>query len=194
MPTVFEKPIPDEQNLPVPEEKHHVVSTEDSDPVKTHLSWIAPARPYRKKDRSYYTTIATLVILLILIALLAREILLIGVLLALGFVAYVLGFVPPEDIEYKISDQGVTIGNHFYFWGDLDSFWLSEKEGHGLMHIVTHYHFPAQLILVLGKDNEAEVKKEVAHYLPFHEIPPKSLIDSWAESLQKHFPLENPHR
>lgn len=167
---------------------------QDSHLVRTHLSWTAPSRPFRKKDRSYYTTIAILVILLILIAILAREIMLIGVLLALAFVAYVLGFIPPEDIKYKISTQGLTISNHFYFWQDLDSFWFTEKEGQKVLHVLTNLRFPGQLMIVLGDQNIEEVKNIVARYLPFHEIPPKTLMDSWASALQKHFPLENPQR
>lgn len=162
--------------------------------TKTYLTWTAPARPFRKKDRSYYTTIAIIVILLVLIAFLAKEILLIGVLLALAFVAYVLAFIPPEDVEYKISAQGVTVGDHFYFWGHLDSFWFSEKEGQRIIHILTNLRFPGELMLVLGPQDEEEVKRVVAKFLPYHEIAPKSLMESWANSLQKHFPLENPHR
>lgn len=164
--------------------------------IKTLLAWEAPARPFRKKDRSYYTTIAVLVILLVLIAFLAREFLLIGVLLALTFVAYVLAFVPPGMVKYKISTQGITIGEDFYFWHFLDSFWFKEKEGSKVLHIQTRLRFPAQLMLVLGdqdKDKD-KVTKTVARFLPFHEIPYKSWLEKWSEGLQKHFPLENPHR
>lgn len=202
MPKFFEKSPQLKESFSIPasslkNEESQVEQKSDPEPddvIKTHLSWKAPARPFRKKDRSYYTTIAILVILLILIALLAQEILLIGVLLALAFVAYVLGFVPPEDIEYKISTQGITIGDHFYFWLDLDSFWFSEKENQRILHVLTHLRFPGQLMLVLGDQDEEEVKKVVAKYLPYHEIAPKSLMDKWAESLQKHFPLENLQR
>ncbi len=168
---------------------------EQTDPVKTLLSWQASARPFHKKDRSYYTTIAIIVVLLVLISFLAHEFLLIGVLLSLAFVAYVLGFVPPGEVEYKISTQGITVGDHFYFWQELDSFWLGEKEGHKILYILTNLRFPGQLMLVLGDQIEdGEIKKVVAKYLPFHEIAPKSLMDKWSEGLQKHFPLENPHR
>ena len=195
MPTVFEKePLKEPEPAVIPHPQPHESHESHPDPVKTLLDWKAPSRPFRRKDRSYYTTIATIVTLLILIALLAREILLIGVILALSFVAYVLGFVPPEEIEYKISTQGITIGDHFYFWGDLDSFWFSDKEWHKMLHILTHYRFPAQLILMIGSKSEEEVRKVVAQYLPYHEIAPKSLVESWGEALQKHFPLENPHR
>ena len=117
MPKVFQKtpthhPAPEHNDL-------------DDDPLKIFLTWRAPARPFRKKDRSYYTTIGIIVTLLSLILLLAHEFLLIGAILALTFVAYVLSFIAPEDINYKVSSQGITVGEHFYSWNDLDSFWFT---------------------------------------------------------------------
>lgn len=162
--------------------------------VKTLLSWEAPSRPFRKKDRSYYTTLAIIVVLLVLILFLAREFLLMGALLALTFVAYVLAFVPPHPIKYRISTQGVTIGEDFYFWHFLDSFWFKEKDGSKVLHIQTRLRFPAQLMLVLAGQDEEKVKKMVARFLPFFEVPYKSWMEKWSEGLQKHFPLENIHR
>ncbi len=166
----------------------------EAEEIKTLLSWEAPSRPFRKKDRSYYTTIAILVILLVLIAFLAREFLLIGVILSFAFVAYVLAFVPPHNIKYKISTQGITIGEDFYFWHFLDAFWFKEKDGTKVLHIQTNLRFPGQLMLVLGDQDEEKVKKIVARFLPFVEVPYKSWMEKWSESLQKNFPLENIHR
>lgn len=168
----------------------------EAEEIKTLLSWEAPSRPFRKKDRSYYTTIAILVILLVLISFLAREFLLVGVILALAFVAYVLAFVPPHHVKYRISTQGVTIGEDFYFWHFLDAFWFKEKDGSKVLHIQTRLRFPAQLMLVLdpAKPEEEKVKKLVARFLPFVEVPYKSWMEKWSEGLAKHFPLENPHK
>ena len=166
----------------------------EAEEIKTLLSWQAPARPFRKKDRSYYTTLAIIVILLVLILILAKEFLLIATLLSLTFVAYVLAFVPPHRIDYRISTQGITIGEDFYFWHFLDSFWFKEKEGYKVVHIQTSLRFPAQLMLVLDGVNEEKVKKIVARFLPFHEVPYKSWTEKWSESLQKNFPLENVHK
>lgn len=163
--------------------------------VKTLLSWEAPSRPFRQKERSYYTTLAIIVILLVLILLLAREFLLIGAILSLAFVAYVLAFVPPQYVKYKISTQGVTIGEDFYFWHFLDAFWIKEKDGHKILVIATRIRFPGQLMLVLADNlDEEKIKKIVARFLPFHEKPYKSWMEKWSEGLQKHFPLENVHR
>src|SRR3989344_3745109 len=161
----------------------------ESGEIETLLSWEAADRPFRPKDRSYYTTVAILVILLSLIAILAKEFLLIGVLLAMAFVAYVLAFIPPINIKYKISTQGVTIGDHFYFWHDLDSFWFKEKSGHKVLFIQTMMVFPGQLILVLGDIDQEEVKRLIARFLPYREIPRITIMDKWTETLQKHFPL-----
>ena len=51
-----------------------------------------------------------------------------------------------------------------------------------------------QLMLVLGQQSEDEVRRVMARFLPFHEIPKTTWFDRWAENLQKHFPLENTHR
>lgn len=162
--------------------------------VQTLLAWKAVSRPFRKKDRSYYTTVLILIFLISLIALLAGERLLIGVLLALLFLIYVLNFVTPEEIDYKISTQGITIGDHFYHWWELDSFWFSEKDNFKILNVLTRIRFPGQLIIVLGSVDQEEVKRICARFLPFHEIAPKSTLEKWSETLQKHFPLENPHR
>lgn len=158
------------------------------------LTWRAASRPFRKKDRSYYTTVIILIALISMIAFLAGERLLIGVLFALLFLIYVLNFTPPEDIDYKLSTQGITIGDHFYHWYELDSFWFSQKDGFKVLNVLTRFRFPGLLIIVLGQTSEEEVKRVSAKYLPFHEIAPKSIIEKWTESLQKHFPLENPHK
>lgn len=159
--------------------------------AKTLLEWKAESRPYRKKDRSYYTTVAIIVILLILIAILAHEFLVIGVLLSFMFVTYVLAFVPPHEVGYRISTQGITIENNFYFWHDLESFWFREKEAQQILFIQTKLHFPKQLIMVLGSVDKDKVKDNIVKFLPFHEVPNLSLFDRWSDALQKHFPLEN---
>lgn len=167
----------------------------EAEEIKTLLSWEAPARPFRKKERSYYTTIAILAILITLIVFFwLQDFLLIGVILALAFVAYVLAFVPPHRITYKISTQGITIGEDFYFWHFLDAFWFKEKEKQKILHIQTRLRFPAQLMIVLGDQEEEKVKKIVSRFLPYVEVPYKSWLEKWSESLQKHFPLENIHR
>src|SRR5436309_2923458 len=87
----------------VPEAEYFTPKMSEAEEIKTLLSWEGAARPFRKKGRSYYTTLAIIVILVSLILLLFHEFLLIGTLLALTFVTYVLAFVPPTRVNYRIS-------------------------------------------------------------------------------------------
>lgn len=190
------KQNPPKRNQPEPNIPHEFFTPKigETEEIRTLLTWEAPSRPFKKKDRSYYTTIAILAILVILIALLMHEFLFIGVILSFAFVAYVLAFVPPHNIKYRLSTQGITVGEDFYFWHFLDAFWFKEKDGSKVLHIQTNLRFPAQLMLVLGNQDEEKVKKIVSRFLPFVEVPYKSWMEKWSESLQKHFPLENVHR
>lgn len=186
--------MPEFYHKPTEKSEYKSSDRDDSNPVETFFTWTAPARPFRKRDRSFFTTVGIIIVLLALISFFAREYILIGVLFAFAFVIYVLAFVPPEDVEYKISTQGITIGDHFYFWTELNSFWFSEKEGNKILNVLTNLRFPGQLIILIKTDHVDEIKKRVARYLPFHEIAPKNLMDSWTASLTKHFPLENPQK
>ncbi len=171
--------------FPVPENKM----------VETLLSWRAPSRPHRKKNRSFYTTVAVLIILIAMISLIAGERMLVAVLFALMFLVYVLNFIEPGEIEYKISTQGVTMEGHFYHWQEMDSFWFENKDGYAVLHILTQLKFPSMLMMVLAPPiTEDAVRKIVARFLPYHEIAPKSVVEKWADGLQKYFPLENPHK
>ena len=193
MPQFFKKDLLEKQ-IEAPEEKELLAAPNEEDPLRTIITWKAPSRPFRKKDRSYYTTVAILVILFAPIALFLGGATLLLALLALGFAVYVFNLVSPDEIEYRISTQGVTIGDHFYHWQELDSFWVSQKDGSKILNLLTRYRFPGVLIMIMSDDHIDEIKRVCAKYLPFHEIAPKSLIEKWSEGLHKHFPLENPHK
>lgn len=187
---------PHDMLLEPPRDQVEAKSTEEdhNDPLRTLVTWKALSRPFKKKDRSFYTTVAILVILFSPIALFLGGMPLFFALASLGFVVYVFNMVAPEDVDYKFSTQGVTISDHFYHWQELDSFWMSQKDGHTVLNILTQYRFPGVLMLTVEPGKEEEVKKVCARYLPFREIVPKTLVEKWTESLQKHFPLENPHK
>ena len=80
---------------------------------KELLGWRAAVRPFRKRSRDFYSTVGVIVLLLSIILLLAREVLLIGVILSLAFISYALASVPPGEVEYKLSNKGIYIGTMF---------------------------------------------------------------------------------
>jgi hypothetical protein len=126
----------------------------------------------------------------IVILLFLKEIVLIGVILALCFAVYVLATVPPQEIRNKITTYGVYTGDHFYPWEQLDSFWFSESRGHEVLNLATYLRFPTQLFLLLGKVEEKKIKEVLLEYARFNPNPPRSFLDDAAEFLAKKIPLE----
>ena len=172
--------------------KHPEPVMDSDDPLKSLVEWTAPARPFRRKDRSFFINSAIVAILLCLILLLMGEYLAILAILGLIFVTYVLNLTPPGEVGYKTTNQGITIDEHFYPWNNLEYFWFTHKDGHRILNVLTDLKFPSVLIMPLGEQDEDHLRRSLSKYLVFLEVAPRTLMDRWSERLQRHFPFENP--
>lgn len=153
------------------------------------IEWVAASRPFKKRDREYYTTIAIIVFLVSLILFFAGQFLFIAVVISLAFVAYVLASVAPDQIHNMITTFGIHTGDQLFYWEELGRFWFSEKFGSSLMHVETARAFPAQLILVLPKEDLEKMKEVMLKYSIF-EKPQPTWLDKAATWMQEKFPLE----
>ncbi len=159
------------------------------EPFKELLVWQAFARPFKTRNREYYSTLGAIVLLLAIILLFLKEWLLIGVIISLSFLTYVLSSVPPEKIEHKLTTRGVISGGKRYDWNLLSRFWFSQKWGYEILNIETRLTFPRRLMLLLGKMEKEKLKSVIERYLPF-EKPEKTFFDKASLWLQEKFPLE----
>lgn len=160
------------------------------EPLRDLLIWQAPARPFKARNREYYTTIGAIVLLVAIILIFIREWLAIGVIVSLAFLSYVLSSVPPEEIEHKINTRGMVSGGKRYGWNLLYRFWFSQKWGSEILNIETRLAFPRRLMFLLGKLDKDKVKSIIEKYLLF-EKPEKTFIDKAGFWLQEKFPLES---
>lgn len=176
------KPIPPPKPAVVPEPAKPIE-------LKTLLTWTAPVRPFKKRDREYYTTIAAIVFLLAVILLFLKEWLLIAVMAALMFVAYVLATVPPESVEHELNTRGVLTGGKLYKWEDLVRFWFSKKWSDTILHLDTKLKFPGRLMLLLSQADEVKIKEIIAKHVQY-EVPEKTFLDRSAAWLSAKIPLE----
>lgn len=158
--------------------------------LKTLLEWVAPIRPFKRRDRKYFTTIISLVAVLALILIFIREFLLIGVIFSVLFVTYVLATVEPEKTKHKITTHGVTTADQTYPWEELGDFWFTKKFDSTVLNINTKARFPGRLFLIIEEAEREKVRKILTEYLPFRETPPENLVDKISESLASKFSLE----
>lgn len=157
---------------------------------EAHLSWTAPSRLFKKRDKEYFTNIGAIVFLLIVILVFAREFLLIAAVVSVVFLIYVLSTVPPEDVEHAVTNLGIDSAGHFYRWEELGEFWFEEQWGQGML--VIQPKMGSRIIILLGTAHKEKIRELIAEHIPFREKPEKSWVDNAATWLSNKVPLEKP--
>jgi hypothetical protein len=155
------------------------------------LSWKSPSRPFKKREKEFFTTIGAIVFLLAVILVFVKEFLLIGAIVALAFVAYVLATIPPEEAEHKIFTNGLDSVGHFYKWEELIDFWFGERWTQPILFIGTKVKFPGRLVILTNGQEQNKIKEILTKYLTFKEKPEKNWMDDAAKWLGEKVPLEN---
>jgi hypothetical protein len=172
----------------MPEEKKADVAQEPPKEVKTLFEWQSDSRPFKRRDSRFFVNWGLIILMLGVILIFVSEFLLIGVLLALLFVAYVLGTVEPEKMDHKITNQGITTGGRSYLWGELTDVWYSDKHGSLLLNIGTKLRFPGRLLMIVPFIDRDKVKEIVVEYIPFREVPPVTWMDQATEWVMAKLP------
>jgi len=157
--------------------------------LRTLLRWKSAVRPFKKRDRDFYTTIGAIVILLGVILFFLKEWLLIAAIVSLTFVAYVLATVPPEKVEHELTTRGVVTGGKRFDYENLNRFWFSKKWKDEILSIETKLNFPGRLVMLLGDKSRSEVKKVLEKKIEY-ERPEETFLDRSAKWLTEKVPLE----
>lgn len=160
------------------------------EPEKELYTWKAPSRLYKKRSREFYSTVAALVVLLSVILLFAKDILLIGVIISFGFVAYALASVKPDSVEHVLTNKGVRTMKKLYQWSWLGQYWWEEKWKQQVLHVRLPGQFPGELILLLGEGDKEQIDGVVTKYL-IKQKPEPTWFDKAAKWLQEKVPLES---
>lgn len=168
----------------------NVSSESPTNADKTLLTWTAPGRPFRTRDRSYFINILILMLIIEVILFLFSQYMLMLVVVSLVFVNYALSTVAPHDFKYKISTQGFRVQDHFYIWEELYDFYFKKQQGQEVLILRTKAFFPGELLITLGQMHKDHLKNVLLPYLPFREFVPPSSMEKAGDWLSKTFPLE----
>lgn len=156
---------------------------------KTLLTWKAPSRIFKKRTNEFFTTIGAIVLLVCIILLFIREFLLMIVVIAFSFLAYVLGTVEPEEVENEITTRGVRVNGKFYRWDVLGRYWFTQDSGVTTLIIETYLSFPSQIIMIVNPKDTSKIKEYLSPYVLF-EKPELGFSDKASNWLKEKMPLE----
>lgn len=155
---------------------------------ETVYEWTAPSRPFKKRNRQFYTTIGLITLLISLILFFAGQFLPIAVVISVAFLGYVLSSVPPEQVVNKITTYGLRTDDALFYWDELGRFWFDERYGQPLVNVETN-RFPGQLTLVVNENQKKQVETILSEVL-LQQKPKATFIDKSAQWLQEKIPLD----
>lgn len=152
------------------------------------INWQAPSRVFKKHNRQYITTVITIVLFLSLILFFAGQILPIAVVIAVAFIIYVMGSIPPGTIDNMFTTYGIRSEDNLYYWGELGRFWFSEKFKQKILHVEV-IRFPNRLTLLLGNVSEETIREILSEVL-LEEEPALTIVERIAAWLSEKIPID----
>jgi hypothetical protein len=166
------------------EEPKPVVVRKESE--RDILSWTAPARPFKRRNREFFVTVVAIAGLSALVLFLIEGFLPVILIISVVFLFYVMSTVEPDKIEYKITNRGIKIADKKTGWEMMGRFWITRRFDSELLIIET-LTFPGRLEIVIDSALKDRIEKEVGNYLLHEEIPP-SYLDKAANWFSRKLP------
>lgn len=156
---------------------------------RTVYQWRSPSRVFKKRNKTYFTNVTTIVLLLSLILFFSGQAMAVAVILSVTFMAYVLTSVPPHEITQKITTYGIRLEDKIYYWDELGRFWFDTKSGQIVLKIEVG-RFPNQLSLVVNNPAEQKTITEYISDVLLLQKPKPTLTDKLGDWLVKKFPID----
>jgi hypothetical protein len=166
--------------MPATESTNPTQSTLQNEPERDLVTWIAPARPFKRRDKQFYVTTFAIAGIVGLVLFLAEGAMPVILIISLVFLYYVMSTVEPEKIEYKVTTKGIKIAGTLTEWQGMIRFWFGKRFDNELL-IVQTVAIPGRLELVMNSEVKDELKKEISKYIPYEEVPASGLdrVTSW---------------
>jgi len=160
-------------------------------PEETLATWTAPARPFKKRDKQFFSTIFIIALLLALIFFFIGQVLPVALIISVVFLVYVTAMIPPQEVKVKLTNYGFYIDKEAYAWYEMGRFWFEKKQEQDVLQIELG-RFPNRLSLVLvGKDTPTkEELKVVLSEVLLNEKPKPSNFEKVSHWLSDKIPLE----
>lgn len=156
------------------------------EPERDLITWTAPARPFKRYGRKFYVTIFSIVGIISIILFIAEGVAPVILLVSVIFLFYILSTVPPENIEYRITNKGVKMADTTINWQDIRRFSFLRKTGSDLL-ILDTFSVPNRFEIVIGDSIKENIRKEVSAYVPYEVVKP-TFLDKVLEWFVKKLP------
>ena len=148
--------------------------------MKKEIIWKGVSFSYKSKGFSWFFFVSLFFFLIFLFALWQNNFLFALFIVLAGIMTIVLAKKKPKLLEFKLNDQGITIGDKTYLFKDLEGFYINEEKKPELF-LKRKIPFLNFKIPIRNKDL-SEIKEFLKQRLPEEKIE-DSLIDIFIKKI-----------
>ena len=174
-----------------PTDNQVVNNTVDNSPLtnvqsKIIYEWIAPSRPFKRRDREFYVTLITISTVVGLIIFFTEGWMPVILLISLIFLFYVMNTIQPDNIKYQITNSGIKVAGRLTEWRLITRFWFTKRTNSELV-VFELKSLPGRLELVITPDDKEKIKEAAAKFVIEEEASP-SFLDKTTDLIAKKLP------
>lgn len=188
----YQAPGPQQQPLQAGVPPENVLPTDLApQPEFEILKWQAPSRPFKKRNRQFYVTVATITFLISLILFFAGQFLPVAVVISVAFLAYVLYSIPPDTVTNTVTSYGIRTENKLFYWEEMGRFWFDRQTGQDVMNVEV-VQFPGRIALLCTNEMQPNQLREIMSQVLLEQRPADTPFEKASKWLEDRLPLETP--
>jgi len=138
----------------------------DSEYGKLLLKWNFPEYESPVRNKSWYFVSSLAFIIILVYSLVTSNFIFAIFLILFALIIFLHLKGSPLEVEFKIYEDGLVLGNRFYEWAELKSFRLVYKPPYvKRLYFDTKNNLTPEVSVNLEKENPLEVRKILKNYL-----------------------------
>ena len=137
-------------------------------------------RPNKTWSKDFYSTVIVLAFLVSVILFFIEGLLPVILVWAVVFMMWSMNRLPAKETSYALTNWGLRAVDGTYRWEEMNYFWFEDRWGSRILRISIN-KLPWQLIVVVNKEGEADIKKIMVDYVIF-QVPKPNKKSVWENS------------
>lgn len=141
------------------------------------ISWKAPLRHFKKMDKKRFFIILACILAFFIVLIIVKQFWLMAAIAAVMFLVYVLGTVPPIEVQHTITTLGIETVGAIVKWEDTEGYWFSKKDNQMHLNVNTKLRYPARIIMLVKSNDVEKVNDIVKTRLPYVDLRNQNYVN-----------------
>jgi hypothetical protein len=176
--------MPDEESNdslgapPSPNDANEEANSDTAESKPTSVTWTASEFITHDKSTAWYVNLAVAAIVFsALIFILFRDIVSVAVIIVAAIIFGVYGAKKPRQLEYKVDQRGLTIGNKFFPYDKFNSFSVVPEGALLGITFMPLKRFSPLLTIYFAPEDEEKIVGVLSAHIPYEE-PSRDMVDT----------------